>query len=196
MARPRRISNEELLAAARKLVLERGLQITTRTLATEMGVSEGVIFQRFGSKEGLIRAALSPPHINANQLVSEGSTGRDGREVLENIGVAIFRAFRQLLPFYVPLITHTESDSERSWISRGSPFQLFVDALEQHLKAERHAGRISTESPHTSSYLIVSALHNAALFETIAGPSTGINEGSARDLIGIVWIGLQPRIVH
>ncbi len=106
--------------------------------------------------------------------------------------MAIFRAFLQLLPFYIPLMSQTVTEREGTWTSRGSPFQLFVDALEQHLKAERHAGRISTESTQTSSYLIVSVLHHAALFEMIAGPSSGINEGSARDLIGVVWIGLQP----
>ena len=193
MPRPRKIGDEQVLGVTRRLLLERGLQVTTRDLAAEIGVSEGVIFQRYGSKEGLIQAALSLPQINTAQMVNEASAGKDAREVLENIAVAIFGAFRNLLPLYVPLIAHPASDRGDKWTSRASPFQLFLNALELHLKAERHAGRIWTESPHATSYFIVSVLHNAALLETIAGPSTDISEGSVRDLIGIVWLGLDPR---
>ena len=193
MSRPRKISNEEVLRITRRLLLERGLQITTRDLATEMNVSEGVIFQRFGSKEGLIHAALFLPQINAVQFVSDASTGTDAREVLENIAVAIFRAFRDLLPYYIPFIAHPESEREQALTSHTSPFQLFVNALEEHLKTERHAGRIWTESPYTTSYFIVSALHNAALMGTIAGPSTDLSDGTARDLIRLLWLGLEPR---
>jgi AcrR family transcriptional regulator len=193
MPRPRRISDAEMLIAARRSIQARGPQVTTRVLAQEIGISEGVIFQRFGSKEKLIAAALSPPEINVSQLLIDSSSGGESRQVLENIAAAIFRAFRELLPFYIPLMNHAETDREETWTSRGSAFQMFVEALEQHLKTERHAGRIWIESPHTSSYLIVSALHNAALFETIAGPSSSINEGFVRDLVGVIWNGLQPR---
>jgi AcrR family transcriptional regulator len=195
MSRPRKIHDSQILEVTRRVFLERGLRISTRTLAAEVGVSEGVLFQRYGSKEGLIRAALSLPGIDANQVVAEAVTATNPQEVLGNIAVAILRAFRELLPLYIPFLTQPESDREREWTSRTSPFHLFLDALEQHLKAERHAGRLSIESPYTTSYFIVSALHNAALLETIAGgaSSTGINEGTARDWIGVLWSGLQPR---
>ena len=193
MGRRRKISDQQVLELTRRLLWEHGLQITTRTLAAEIGISEGVIFQRFTSKEGLVRAALLMPQIQAVQMIDQATKGKDAREVLENIAVVIFRAFCELLPFYIPLIAHSELERERVFNSRTSPFQLFLDALERHLKTERHSGRIWTESPYTTSYFIVSALHNAALFETITGSSTGIHEGTARDLIGVLWPGLEPR---
>jgi AcrR family transcriptional regulator len=191
MARSRKLSNEQLLTVARRVIFEQGIQVTTRNLAKEMGISEGVIFQRFGSKEELLRAALTPPEIQVTQLVEQASIGKYGREMIENISAAIYRAFRQLFPFYIPLLRQAETVERAVWTSRGSVFQLFVAALEEQLKGERHAGRISTESAYTTSYLIVSILHHAAMSEAITGPSAGINEGFVRDLIGVVWTGLQ-----
>lgn len=194
MSRRKRIQDDELLKRAKRLFLDHGLRMPTRTLANELGISEGILFQRFGSKEGLIRAALTIPEFDAVQLVeSETKKGNNPQKILENIAVAIFNAFRELLPLYVPLLAHHESDRRRALISRASPFHVFVDALERHLKEARHNGHIQTESPYMAAYFIVLALHQAAFFEVITDQSTEISEGTARDLIRVVWSGLEPK---
>lgn len=173
--------------------MQRGFALTTRAIAGELGISEGVLFQRFESKADLFRAALSAPRIDPARLVSEARTGNSPREVLENIGIAIFGSLRQVLPFYLPRISTPDFAAENELTGRSSPFAHFVSALEEHLAAERHAGRIWVHSPHDTAYLIVSVLHNAALFDAIAGPSSATSEGAVRDLIGILWSGLEPR---
>ena len=64
-ARPRRaapLSLEErrasVLAAAVPLLLERGLDVSTRDLATAAGVAEGTLFRVFPDKASLVRAAV------------------------------------------------------------------------------------------------------------------------------------------
>lgn len=193
MTRPRTIEDEQILEITRRVLRERGLQVSTRAIAAEVGMSEGVLFQRFGSKEGLVRAALTLPEIDVEQVMSEAATGTDARDILENIAVAIFATFRDVIPLYIPLIPQPVFGREGLFESRDSPFTMFLATLERHLTEERHEGRIWTESPHRASFLIVSLLHNAALMEAVNGSSADVNEGNIRDLIGIVWQGLQPR---
>ena len=61
MARPREITDEEILAAARRHFLEKGAGVSAAEIAKELGVSHTTLFNRFGSKEGLMVAALGPP---------------------------------------------------------------------------------------------------------------------------------------
>ena len=193
MPRPRRITDEEILTIARNLLLEHGLNISMRTMAREIGISEGVLFQRFASKDALIRAALSIPVTDADQLLKDANKGENARIALENIAEAILNTFRQLLPLYIPILHHPDFQGASALSSRTSPFRLFVSALEDHLKAERHAGRLWTESPYMASYSIVSALHNAVLMEIISGKVTSIVSFTARDLINVVWPGLNTQ---
>ncbi len=60
MARSVTISDEEVLAAARRLLLERGHRVTVAQIAKSIGLSDATIFQRFGSKEALVLEALRP----------------------------------------------------------------------------------------------------------------------------------------
>lgn len=192
MSRRRKIGNDEILVATRRLLLQQGLGLTTRAIAGELGISEGVLFQRFETKEELFRSALSAPRCDASRLLSESRTGDNARAVLENIAIAVFASLRQVLPYYIPRISMSSFAAEDEFTSRSSPFSLFVAALEEHLIAERHAGRIGIDSPHATAYLIVSILHNVALFDALEGPSSATSEGAVRDLIEILWSGLGP----
>jgi AcrR family transcriptional regulator len=64
MARPRKISDERLLAAAGGVIARRGPGFTLADIATEAGVVAGTLVQRFGSKHGLL-VALSRLTIDA-----------------------------------------------------------------------------------------------------------------------------------
>lgn len=64
MARPRKISDERLLAAAGGVIARLGPGFTLADIATEAGVVAGTLVQRFGSKHGLL-AALSRMTIDA-----------------------------------------------------------------------------------------------------------------------------------
>jgi AcrR family transcriptional regulator len=59
MSRPITISDDTLLEAARALFTEKGPRATTAEIAARAGVSEGILFKRFGNKAGLHKAAMS-----------------------------------------------------------------------------------------------------------------------------------------
>ncbi|MGI8331574.1 TetR/AcrR family transcriptional regulator [Actinomadura scrupuli] len=64
MARPRKVSDERLLAAAGEVIGRLGPSFTLADIAAEAGVVAGTLVQRFGSKHGLL-AALSRITIEA-----------------------------------------------------------------------------------------------------------------------------------
>lgn len=58
MARPPKITNEEILAAARQIFLEQGIGASTLAIAEKAGISEASIFKRFVTKQALFLAAM------------------------------------------------------------------------------------------------------------------------------------------
>ena len=58
MARTKKISDEQILEAARVVFAERGFAATTAQIATQAGISEGSIFRRWKSKDELLIDAL------------------------------------------------------------------------------------------------------------------------------------------
>lgn len=58
MARPPKITNEEILAAAREIFLAQGMGASTLEIAEKAGISEASIFKRFSTKQDLFLAAM------------------------------------------------------------------------------------------------------------------------------------------
>jgi AcrR family transcriptional regulator len=56
MARPRKVSDEQLLAAAGNVIARIGPRFTLADIAAEAGVVAGTLVQRFGSKQGVLVA--------------------------------------------------------------------------------------------------------------------------------------------
>ncbi|HEY3835379.1 MAG TPA: helix-turn-helix domain-containing protein, partial [Bryobacteraceae bacterium] len=67
MGRNKTVSDEDLLGIARETFVEKGFAASTREIARRAGVSEGVLFQRFATKEDLFFAAMIPPAADVHQ---------------------------------------------------------------------------------------------------------------------------------
>lgn len=91
MARPRSISDEQILETARDCFLEFGPQVPTDVIADKLGVSSQALYKRFHSKEELMIAAVRPPdRARWVSLVEAGPTDEpldeQLRELLTQIG--------------------------------------------------------------------------------------------------------------
>ncbi|HTR77870.1 MAG TPA: helix-turn-helix domain-containing protein, partial [Gemmatimonadaceae bacterium] len=79
MSRTVSITDRQLLEAARAEFLENGIRATTTAIARRAGVSQGILFHRFGTKEALFAAAMGhadappPPPLDLNARVGKGS---------------------------------------------------------------------------------------------------------------------------
>ena len=91
MARPRSIDDSVILDAAREVFLELGFAGTTAEIARRAGVSEGSLFNRFGNKKQLFRAAIAPRIEDAVWIADlESRVGTGGFiEHLVEIGLEI-----------------------------------------------------------------------------------------------------------
>jgi len=61
MPRPREVSDADIIRVAREVFRTKGTRVPVATIAKALGVSSATLFQRMGSKEKLIQAALWPP---------------------------------------------------------------------------------------------------------------------------------------
>lgn len=61
VARPRQISDEDILAEVRRAVGEAGPGFSMDLVAERLGVTPPALFKRFGSRKALMIAALGPP---------------------------------------------------------------------------------------------------------------------------------------
>ena len=60
MARPRTISDDQILQTARECFLKHGPSVPTDVIADQLGVSAQALFKRFHSKQDLLLAAIAP----------------------------------------------------------------------------------------------------------------------------------------
>ena len=61
MGRPKEVTDEKIVVVARRFFLERGAGVSVHDIAKALGVTHTTLFNRFGSKEALMIAALGPP---------------------------------------------------------------------------------------------------------------------------------------
>ena len=69
MGRLKTITDDEVLAAARRVFQRDGHAASTRDVAQEAGVSQAVLYQRFKTKEELFFAAMTPAVIDPQAIV-------------------------------------------------------------------------------------------------------------------------------
>src|ERR1039458_4836462 len=107
MGRNKTISDDDLLDVARRAFVEEGFAASTREIARRAGVSEGLIFQRFQTKEDLFFAAMIPPPADLNRLLHHPRS--KGRALIEKITFSMIDYFLDTLPVLLPPRSHVPS---------------------------------------------------------------------------------------
>ena len=92
MGRQKTISDDEVLRIARDLFRARGHTATTREIAEAVGVSEAVLYQRFGSKDELFFAAMVPQPPDVEQLLGPKDPPEDAHAYLRAVSGRDFTA--------------------------------------------------------------------------------------------------------
>lgn len=106
MARPRQISDADILHHAREVFLEHGAQASTQLVADACGLSQAALFKRFGTKRDLLLRALLPPERPPIlDLVERGPEPGPLQPQLVALGIAITLYFRDAVPCMVTLST-------------------------------------------------------------------------------------------
>lgn len=193
MGRKRSIEDDELLAAARAVFVEKGINAPTKEIARRAGISEGILFQRFTTKEDLFFAAMMPPAgTDLSALLANPDLG--GKELIRRVTLELTAYFRLLLPSFIPLISHPAFRFEEfAHRHPQSPlFRLRYQLVELAIR-ERAAGRLGDAPPPSVAALIWSTAFTIAFFEQIGAHGGRIDDGIVTGAIEALWTGLAPR---
>ncbi|MEL6138651.1 MAG: TetR/AcrR family transcriptional regulator [Cyanobacteria bacterium J06628_6] len=205
MARPQKITNEEILAAARQVFIEQGLGASTSMIAERAGISEASIFKRFNTKQALFMAAMgidpNPPWI---KLITQQPPGSDMKARLRDI-------FGQMLEFYQDVLPRMMIMMANRTIPTPAQFfppppvrdsQLLADYLERAIAA----GYLRPCNANAVSAMIVGGLVNYSMTRAIFTrfhdqlpiplpmPLTMPAEPQqfVSDLAEVLWSGIAP----
>jgi AcrR family transcriptional regulator len=204
MARPISIRDDVILKAARELFLKRGLDATTGEIAQRAGVSHGMIFKRFKTKQALFHAAMSEAVASGEWLplrlearLGEGEV----KETLADLGTLLVEKFLNFIPMLMmawsnkqdaaatgqPLI---EKPSERA-----ARAMRAVRTVSAYLAAEARLGRIRNVDFEIVAQMFIGALwHYAFLQVTLGGARKRPDKRRAyvNRLVGTIWSGMDP----
>ena len=192
MGRQKTISNEEVLRVARGLFRDKGHTATTREIAQAAGISEAILYQRFGSKDDLFFAAMTPGEPDLAQLLGPNDPPGDAHAYLRTVVVRIGQYFADILPLVVHMMTHPSFD--HAALARSLPTSPAVrlrDGLAERIASLARRKRIAAPSAILTARLLVGLAHDWALGRMHHMPSRGVRD--LEEMVDTVWVGLRVR---
>ena len=189
MGRKRQVSDEQILESARELFVENGFEVSTRSIAKHVGISESVLFQRFGKKKDLFFASMVPPKLSIGALDSPGGSVR---ETLENIFVALLRHYRHVLPVLLPLMSHPDFELKTFFEKQGEYNDRAIQGrIVAYLKAEHEKQTVCVYNPEAITALFFSAIYGLVLFERLGAQGGSAQEMTLKAMFNACWNGMS-----
>lgn len=147
-------------AALRLFALQGYAATTTKSIAKDVGVTEGLIFHYFPTKADLLRAAAGQRRTfvgEVHALLTEAA-GRPARDVLAEIVLGWIEAMRHQESLVTMLLVESQSNEELGQAFRGVASEL-VDTMAAYLQGRVAAGELRADLPTgTSARLFFSSL--------------------------------------
>src|SRR5262249_1580199 len=191
MGRQKTITDDEVLRIARGIFREQGHTATTREIAKAAGISEAILYHRFGSKDELFFTAMHPRGPDLEQLLGPTNPSEDALTYLRGVVVRLGEHFAEVIPLALHVMTHPSFDPGS--LARALPEgpAVLVKGLAERLAAVGRRGELVMPSATVTARLLVSLAHDWALGRVHGAPSRGIRE--LKEMVDIVWAGLRPR---
>jgi AcrR family transcriptional regulator len=192
MGRHKTISDDDVLDVARQVFRERGHSATTREVAEAAGISEAVLYQRFGSKDDLFFAAMHPRGPDIEELLGPKDPPDDALAYMRAVVVRVGKHFAEVIPVALRIMTHPSFD--HGALARAQPTNAAVlkEGLTQRLASLARRGLIATQSDAGAARLLVSLAHDWALGGVLSPGSPSNRERALKEMVDIVWEGIRP----
>ncbi|AGA30385.1 TetR/AcrR family transcriptional regulator [Singulisphaera acidiphila] len=194
MGRKKGISEEQIVVAARRCFLTRGAGVSAADVARELGVSHTTLFNRFGTKEGLMIAALGLPE--KVPWVAALDAGPDDRPIYEQLvehSKVISAYILELEEGLAVLQAAGISPAKTGWEHKGDPPHVqALRALTTWLRRAQDRGRLAKCDVETLASTILGALHGWAFFTRVCGhpESAAAGERHVERFIDLLWNGI------
>ncbi|WP_104991639.1 TetR/AcrR family transcriptional regulator [Deinococcus sp. NW-56] len=207
MARPRSVSDEQIVEAARAVFLERGVGATTAEIARRAGVAEGTLFTRYATKADLFEAAVGLRDVAPWRDDLPGRVGMgEVRGHLEHVARRVLEDAARVLPRLTLMLSQGHAPDHNPLLRRiGDPLRRDLGALAAYLRAEMGLGRVRSQDPEVAALALLGALTQHVHRELLAGAE---GEGDSpcfssplaptdpdrfvSALLDLLWPGLAP----
>jgi AcrR family transcriptional regulator len=193
MTRPKTISDGELLAVARKLFRAQGHMVSTRQVAEAAGISEAILYQRFGNKDELFFAAMAPGAPDLEEILGPEEPEQDASTYLKGVAERMASYFGEVLPLAVRLLAHPSFDQKSLGRAQTAPEKL-REGLVLRLKgfeARKGAPKgLRRGASEPLARLIVSLTHDSAIGLVMSGRSPRRTVGRDAELAAMVELVL------
>jgi AcrR family transcriptional regulator len=195
--RPPSIDSARLLAVAQEVFLERGIRATTLEVAERAGVSEGVLFHRFKSKEGLFSAAMN---FDAEEMPArlvdalKAIEGLDVREGLVTLSTSLLEIGRVALPLMMMSWSNPQTFAGCAHDKKSAGFRVFLRELGGYLERKMDAGELRRMDAEVLARALLGAVHHYSTTRILIEPGDAvIPEGMyVRGLIDLLLNGAAP----
>jgi AcrR family transcriptional regulator len=190
MGRPRQRSDEDILRVARECFVTEGASVATSTIAEKLGISQAVLFQRFATKQALIRAALEPQGTPEwVKLAARPLDRRPTREQLHELADAVHAFFVEMLPRFEVL----QSCGMGPRCAEGEPHPVrFLRALTSWFARGTSAGRLRRHDPEAIAMAFIGALQVRAWFQHIKQVPDEEGPRYVESVVDLIWNAVAP----
>ena len=203
MGRPRRVSDDEILVKAREAFVEHGPALSTVAIAQQVGLTQAVLFQRFGTKNELMRRALSPPEVAPFvPLLEAGPTEEDIHTQLVRLANAIGNHFDVYFPCWSMLRATGLDVMEGILMPEVPPPVRSQRALAAWFRAAIATHRFRLLDPEATAILFLGAMQARSMMKHLFGDRViGIDQERFVDnLVDVVLGDAQttplPETIH
>jgi AcrR family transcriptional regulator len=192
MGRTKTIADEDLLAVARTVFLEHGHGAPTRDIARLAGVSEAVLYQRFGNKNVLFFAAMKPELPDVAAIAGPEEPVEDAPKYVVGALDRMARYFAEILPRVMQMMMHPDS-SVASLLDQQptDAAEVLERAVSVRLASLERRGRIGAGLSRGASRLLTSLAHDAGIRATLSG--SRVDRADIAAMVDVIMRGLGPQ---
>ncbi len=193
MGRYKTISDHEVLAVARDLFRKRGHNATTRQIAEAAGISEAILYQRFGSKNELFFKAMHAMGPDIEELLGPREPTGDARAYLRAVVVRLGKYFAEVIPLALRVMTHPSFDPGSLARAQPNAAAVLREGLTDRLSFLARQRRMTKGAEAVTARLLVSLAHDWALGTVLSPARSAHRETELKKMVDVVWEGLRPR---
>ncbi len=194
MARVKSISDEQIIKSAREDFLKHGFGASTMAIARRAGISEALLFKRFGTKNAIFAKAMgfeeSPLWVKA----LEGLENRgEARENIRKIAKMMVEFMSEVLPRVI-MAWSARNRPTLKLMSQKNPMRRDLKTLVAYFEKEMKIGRIRPGNPEIAARALIGSLNNLVFTKIMEGgrATPAEMDRQVEELVDLLWEGLEP----
>ena len=193
MGRPKTISDDAVLRIARDVFRKHGHTATTREVAQAVGISEAILYQRFGTKDALFFASLHPRGPDIEQLLGPDDPPGDAHEYLRTVVRRLGEYFAEVIPLALREMMHPSFDpGALSRTTPGGGAEL-REGLARRIASLARRKQLAAPDEVVVARLLLSLAHDWALGVSFAHGKVAARDHRLEEFVAVLWVGLRPR---